>query len=426
MAGVCDEATAPGQGVHPMKVRTTLATTLVGLLAVTVVPASPQTGAPGGAKALFHGASGATIRPDAPAPGASPAPSASPTSSLAPQEYMGVRYWVELVEPSGQQRRVTADHVFRAGDRIRLNVQSNRDGALSLVNIGSTGRVTPLFPAARDEAAGAIRANQVYQVPPHGYLRFDHNPGEEILLLVLSPASAGGAAPMGLPGGSLPAAGGLPGGSPPLPGGLPGGSALPPPLPAPGAAPPASPQASAPPLPVPGDRPLPLPQPTASVQPAALPPLPTPAADSPLPFPQPGAAPQPAALPPLPMPASDSPLPFPQPGASPQPAALPPLPMPASDSAPPFPQPGASPQPAVLPPGTVAQPGMAPGAQPSAAQQMMEGAFRLIQQAMQRGAKDLVVETESAGAQPASYAVAPVSSVQGGGMIAVQIKLRHQ
>jgi hypothetical protein len=79
-----------------------------------------------------------------------------------------------------------------------------------------------------------------------------------------------------------------------------------------------------------------------------------------------------------------------------------------------------------VPSGGIAQPGVATGGQPTAAQQLMEGALRLVQQAMQRGAKDLVVETDATGAQPASYAVAPVSSVQGGGMIAVQIKLRHQ
>lgn len=99
------------------------------------------------------------------------------------------------------------------------------------------------------------------------------------------------------------------------------------------------------------------------------------------------------------------------------------------------PQPGAYPQ-----AGGFGQPGAPsgwagpqPGApeqgappQKGAAEQIFESAFKLIQQAMKKGAKDLVVETEETGSQPASYAVAPVASVQGGSMITVQIKLKHR
>lgn len=420
---------------------TAVAVTLVGLVALGVAAASAQPrgqsqmvaqapaapSSPGGAKALFYGSSGATLRPDAARQGAAagrPLPLPPQAPATAPGEYMGVTYWVELVEPNGQQRRVTADHVFRSGDRIRLSVQSNRDGALALINLGSTGRATPLFPAAGQEASAAIRAHQVYQIPPRGHLRFDHNPGEETLILILSPSpapggSAGAAPPMttALPGGTpppTPAA--LPGGMPPPPPAAPPGS---PPLPALPALPPTStalPGAGSPPPPVPSpatDASPPLPQ-LAGPPPAGAPQA-VPATDAPLPFPQPGASsspsPQPAALP-LPAPAADAPLPFPQPAA----AATPPAP---GNSSPPS-------IPAPRTPVTAQGPQGAPSRPAGTTQQVTEDLVRVVQEAMRKGAKDLVVETEQGGAQPASYAVAPLASVQGGSMITVQIRLRHQ
>jgi hypothetical protein len=43
-----------------------------------------------------------------------------------------------------------------------------------------------------------------------------------------------------------------------------------------------------------------------------------------------------------------------------------------------------------------------------------------------KGAKDLVMETDNSSAQPASYAVAPMSQLGDSGMITLQIKLKHQ
>jgi hypothetical protein len=103
---------------------------------------------------------------------------------------MGVRYWVEVVDARGGQRRATSDQVFRAGDRIRLHVTSNRDGYLTLVNLGSSGRTTVLFPQASAGSTNFVKAGTDYAVPPGTYLRFDETPGEETLVLALSPVPA--------------------------------------------------------------------------------------------------------------------------------------------------------------------------------------------------------------------------------------------
>jgi hypothetical protein len=272
---------------------------------------TPERGSPpAGAKALFYGSSGATV------PSTAPAPARQATSRR--QDYMGVRYWIDLLEPSGQLRRVTTDYVFRAGDRIRLNVQSNREGYLSLLNLGSSGRATSLFPPPGQD--GAVVASQVYQVPTTGFLRFDSTPGEETVVLLLSPTPLGGVTAPAAP--------------------APGSATMP------GAYPPAG---AAPPPPAPGAYPPPPPGP-------AFPPAP---------------------------PAS----------------------APTSDTA--MPQPGGQQQVAAAPPST------------------SEEAARLLREAMAKGAKDLVVETEGSGSQPASYAVAPVSAGQRSGTVSLQIKLKH-
>jgi hypothetical protein len=56
-----------------------------------------------------------------------------------------------------------------------------------------------------------------------------------------------------------------------------------------------------------------------------------------------------------------------------------------------------------------------------------EDTERLVVMAYLKGAKDLLLEVDSASPQPASYAVAPMSMLEGGGqMISLQIKLKHQ
>lgn len=289
--------------------RPVLTITALALLAVAHAPAVAQsptagqdgTGGPAGAKALFYGSSGATV------------PSSAPVRQAPARrsDFMGVRYWIDLVEANGQLRRVTTDHVFRAGDRIRLNVQSNREGYLSLLNLGSSGRATPLFPPVGQD--GAVLANQTYQVPASGFLRFDSTPGEETIVLLLSPTP--------LAGGSAISAGPAPGGA-------------------------AMPGAALPPPPPPGAPPAP---PAAGFPPAA--------------------------------------------GGT----------LAGSET----PQPGGQPA-ATAPPST------------------SEEASRLLREAMAKGAKDLVVETEGAGPQPASYAVAPVAPGQRSNIVSLRIKLKHQ
>jgi hypothetical protein len=56
-----------------------------------------------------------------------------------------------------------------------------------------------------------------------------------------------------------------------------------------------------------------------------------------------------------------------------------------------------------------------------------EDTARLAVLAHLKGAKDLLLEVDSASPQPASYVIAPLSMLESTGeMISVQVKLKHQ
>ena len=118
----------------------------------------------------------------------SPAATASKDLSVVGAPVMGLRYWVDLVDAQGNTRQVTTDYAFRRGDRIKLHVMSNQDGYLTLVNVGTSGRTTVLFPSASPSGSGNfVKAGTDYAIPPGGYLRFDDTPGQEVLVLTFSP-----------------------------------------------------------------------------------------------------------------------------------------------------------------------------------------------------------------------------------------------
>jgi hypothetical protein len=165
-----------------------------------------------GAKALFYNASGTAVpavvppRPvDQAGPPPDPAsnahaakrpPAAKRTTAPATGQYMGVTYWVDVVGKDGQRRRVTTDSVFRSGDRIKLAVQTNRSGFLYVINLGTSGRTHVLFPhPGVASGSNAVHAGQTYEVPAVGAIRFDDTPGEELVLIMLSPTPIGDARP---------------------------------------------------------------------------------------------------------------------------------------------------------------------------------------------------------------------------------------
>lgn len=99
----------------------------------------------------------------------------------------GLKYQLIQRLPDGTEAPVDLDTSFQSGDRIRLSFESNMKGYLYVVQQGSTGSWTVLFPDPRiNGGQNTIDSGNLYVVPASGWFRFDENPGTERLMVFLS------------------------------------------------------------------------------------------------------------------------------------------------------------------------------------------------------------------------------------------------
>ena len=101
---------------------------------------------------------------------------------------LGLRCSLLRRGPDKEYNEVTPGTVFHSGDHIRLSLLANQAGYLYVVQKGSTGAWSPIYPApgAAPEAA-KISPGQL-EVVPGGTkaFAFDQNPGAEKLYVILS------------------------------------------------------------------------------------------------------------------------------------------------------------------------------------------------------------------------------------------------
>lgn len=101
----------------------------------------------------------------------------------------GLKYWIELIETPGQPgRSVTATRAFHSGEKVRLHFESNTSGEITIVQVGSSGASTILFPdPAKNLVSNTLRAGVDHVLPsPDHWFRFDTNPGTERLIVVFA------------------------------------------------------------------------------------------------------------------------------------------------------------------------------------------------------------------------------------------------
>jgi hypothetical protein len=108
----------------------------------------------------------------------------------ASESRLGLRCSLLLRGPDKEYNEITPGTVFHSGDHIRLSLLANESGYLYVVQKGSSGAWSPIYPApgAGPEAA-KISPGQLEVVP--GGTRafaFDQHPGEEKLYVILSRA----------------------------------------------------------------------------------------------------------------------------------------------------------------------------------------------------------------------------------------------
>ena len=172
---------------------------IVGLCAMFVM--NPNVSFAQSAKALFYDPGTGSTNPsvsfdtDAQQTGTQ-APADSSTSALpasAAGMQPGVRYWIELVYPGdSEMHRVNADRIFRSGERIRIHYTPNYSGHLFVMQKGSSGQTSLLFPSQFGTNQNLLRAGQDHAVPAQGWFRFDDTAGSEQLQVVFFPGAGAG------------------------------------------------------------------------------------------------------------------------------------------------------------------------------------------------------------------------------------------
>lgn len=109
---------------------------------------------------------------------------AATTTSATP---LGLRYSIVLSRDNGPYQEVDTSSIFRSGDRLKINVESNDGAYLYVVARGSSGNWSVIFPTAEvDNGNNFIAPFKSYTVPNPGRFYFDNQAGEEKLFIVLS------------------------------------------------------------------------------------------------------------------------------------------------------------------------------------------------------------------------------------------------
>ena len=147
----------------------------------TAVPAKQQTVGPHrNTTAPPHGSSVSATTPTTQRPG----------NHSSPATLLALRFWVELLrgDPRSPGMPTAPDTRFHSGDRVRLHVESNVSGYLTLYQLGTNGAASRLYP---DPEKGEV----AYELPPDegraipagtSWFRFDDQPGIEHLLVAFA------------------------------------------------------------------------------------------------------------------------------------------------------------------------------------------------------------------------------------------------
>ena len=103
-----------------------------------------------------------------------------------------IRASILLEEPGGKGvrpgvREVGASESFYSGDRFQLKVHSPQSGYIYLLLENSSGEQQLLYPyAGSGHGINRVRANRPMTVPGKTWYKFDDNPGEEVVYVLIS------------------------------------------------------------------------------------------------------------------------------------------------------------------------------------------------------------------------------------------------
>ena len=91
---------------------------------------------------------------------------------------------------SGKWSSLAPGHVLNSNDRVRFRFKTNFSGFLYVMNLGTAGTYSRLFPSADTGEQNNIAAGKEYLIPAtEGSFRVAGPPGQDILTWMVTPAS---------------------------------------------------------------------------------------------------------------------------------------------------------------------------------------------------------------------------------------------
>jgi len=91
-------------------------------------------------------------------------------------------------------KTVDPGFVFASGDRVRFRFSANFDGYLYVMNYGSSGKHSLLFPREETGRDNRIAAGREYRIPAtEAWFRIDGPPGHDVVYWLVSPLALAGA-----------------------------------------------------------------------------------------------------------------------------------------------------------------------------------------------------------------------------------------
>lgn len=103
-------------------------------------------------------------------------------------QQLGLRYSLLLNQPDGSFLETSPDTTFHSGDKVRLSIMSNEPGYLYVIQQGSSGNWSPIFPIPNAGAdSNRVQPGVPSQIPGGtNSFKFDNHAGVEKLFVVLS------------------------------------------------------------------------------------------------------------------------------------------------------------------------------------------------------------------------------------------------
>ncbi len=105
---------------------------------------------------------------------------------------IGLGYTLYMRDENGSPMRVDPSREFRAGDRIRLSMETNTDGYLYIFHTENNGEPQMLYPDVRlEQGDNRIEAHVPYEIPwnepgVENWFKFDANPANERLYIIVT------------------------------------------------------------------------------------------------------------------------------------------------------------------------------------------------------------------------------------------------